>query len=212
MAVFYLGFGFCLLLMKKWKGSISLIIGFGVGAFFTQGIIDYFIWDKPFAELIEYIRYNNSDAKYDYGGTWQWYKYLLVLCFFVIPIVGLFWLWGVVLSAKKYFWLSVPLVLFIVFHTLYPNQQERFIFPMIPVFVILGVIGWEKFRGQNQFWIKRQKLWKGINGTAWTINFLILILMSTYATKQAKVNSAHHFYQGKAEIPLIILQEEFFWR
>ncbi len=210
LAVFYLGFGLCLLIMKKWKGSISLIIGFGIGAFLSQGIIDYFIWGKPFAELIEYINYNNSDAMYDYGGRWNWYKYIMVLTFFSIPILGVFWLVGNVLSARKYFWLSVPLILFLLFHTMYPNQQERFIFPILPLFIILGVAGWEAFREKSRFWNKRAGLWSGISKTAWTINIIILIGAATYATKTAKVNAAYHFYELSSDQTINILQEDSF--
>jgi len=70
LAVFYLLFGICMLVLKKWKGSVGLIIGFVIGAFLTQGLIDYFIWGVPFAELLEYISYNSGDAMYDYGGAW----------------------------------------------------------------------------------------------------------------------------------------------
>ncbi len=210
MAVFYAGFGICLLLMKKWKGSMFLILGFGVGAFLTQGIIDYFIWDKPFAELIEYIRYNSSDAKYDYGGRWQWYKYIVVLTFFSIPIVGLFWLFGTFISMKKYYWLFVPLVVFTLFHTMYPNQQERFIFPMLPIFIMLGVMGWEAYREKSKFWTKRSKLWNIFNRIGWTLNIIMLIGAATYATKTAKVNSSYHFYKHHRGEQIRIVQEDSF--
>ncbi|MDX1349764.1 MAG: glycosyltransferase family 39 protein [Putridiphycobacter sp.] len=210
LAVFYAGFGACLLVMQQWKGSIALLLGFVLGAFLSQGIIDWYLWGYPFAELMEYINYNSSDAMFDYGGTWQWYKYVLVLVVFTIPIIGLFWLFGAFVVAKKYFYLFVPLVIFTLFHTLYPNQQERFIFPMIPIFVILGAIGWDSYRHQRQFWLNRPKLWSRIFGIAFGLNIVVLLLASTYATKQAKVNSAYYFYGHQKNKPLVIMQEDSF--
>ena len=209
LAIFYGAFGICLLMMKQWKGSAALFFGFLAGAFLTQGIIDWYLWGKPFAELMGYIEYNSSDAMFDYGGTWQWYKYILVLMFFSIPIVGLFWLFGVFNVFKKYFYLVIPLIVFTAFHTLYPNQQERFIFPMIPLFVILGAIGWEMYRSKRKFWLERSRLWLGIFGGAMGLNVLILFAASTYATKQAKVNSAYYFY-GRETGPVTIMQEDSF--
>ncbi len=210
LAVFYGAFGLCLLVMQKWKGSISLFLGFVVGAFLTQGIIDWYLWGYPFAELMGYIEYNSSDAMFDYGGTWQWYKYIVVLVFFSVPILGLFWLLGVFAVAKKYYYLVIPLVIFTVFHTLYPNQQERFIFPMIPLFVILGAIGWDAYRSKRSFWQKRPKLWSWVFGSAIILNVFLLFAASTYATKQAKVNSAYYFYGRESSKTLVIMQEDSF--
>ena len=210
LAVFYLLFGLCMLALKKWKGSIGLIIGFIIGAFLTQGLIDYVVWGRPFAELLEYITYNSGDAMYDYGGAWQWYKYLVVLSFFSFPVIGFFWLFGVTQQFKKLFWLTIPLLGFTLFHTMYPNQQERFIFPVLPIFMIVGVIGWESFRLKSKFWNKRIKLWKGITKTAWGLNLIILIAASTYATKQAKVNAAYFFYEQNLTQEVRLVHEDSF--
>lgn len=210
LAVFYLVFGLCMLALKKWRGSIALIVGFSIGAFFTQGIIDYFIWGRPFAELSEYISYNSGDSMYDYGGAWQWYKYFLVLAFFGFPILGFFWLFGMFKNFKKTFWLLLPLLGFTIFHTMYPNQQERFIFPVLPIFIILGVIGWQSHLSSSQFWKKRTTLWRGIKKSAWVINSIILLAAVTYATKIAKVNAAYFFYDSKITGKVRVLQEDSF--
>jgi len=210
LAVFYFGFGLALLYMKNWKGTIGLIIGFCITVFLTQGVIDYFIWERPFAELIEYVSYNSGDAKYDYADSWQWYKYILVLSTFSFPIIGFFWLFGNFYSFKKLFWIFIPLTIFILFHTIYPNQQERFIFPMLPLFIIAGVIGWENFKMKSEFWEKRIKLWKWLNRIAWSLNVLALLATITYATKTAKVNSAYYFYENKITEPLYVLQDDSF--
>ena len=210
LAVFYLGFGLCLLFMKKWKGSIGLIIGFSVGAFLSQGLIDFFIWDKPFAELIEYITYNSGDAKYDYADSWQWYKYILVMTTFSFPILGFFWLFGNFYSFKKLYWIFIPLVGFTLFHTVYPNQQERFIFPMIPLFIIAGVIGWQQFKSKSKFWSSKTKLWSITTKTAWVLNSIVLIGITTYATKTAKVDSAYYFYENNITESIFVLQDDSF--
>jgi hypothetical protein len=45
---------------------------------------------------------------------------------------------------------------------MYVNIQERFVFPVVFIVLILGVAGWETFRAQSTFWNKRTALWKGI--------------------------------------------------
>ena len=210
LAVFYLLFGLCMLFLKKWKGSIGLILGFLIGSFLTQGVIDYFIWGKPFAELIEYISYNSGDAMFDYGGAWQWYKYIVVLSFFSFPILGTFWLFGATQQFKKLFWLTIPLIGYTIFHTMYPNQQERFIFSVLPIFMIVGVIGWESFRLKSKFWNKKNKLWKVIHNVAWVANIIMVLGAATYATKQAKVNSSYYFYEQGITKTVNLLHEDSF--
>ena len=60
------GIALAILIQKKWKETFLFGTGVLVAVFLIQGIIDYFVWGYPFAELTEYIRYNIEDA-YNYN-------------------------------------------------------------------------------------------------------------------------------------------------
>ncbi|MBK6526401.1 MAG: hypothetical protein IPG07_13170 [Crocinitomicaceae bacterium] len=67
--------------------------------------------------------------------------YVLVLMGSCLAPLGLLLGFGFFRSAKKYFYIFIPVLLFILFHSFYPSKQERFILPVLPLFIILGVLG-----------------------------------------------------------------------
>ncbi|WP_306643478.1 glycosyltransferase family 39 protein [Sanyastnella coralliicola] len=190
--VFGLGVGLALLLQKEWKGLF--ILGFSSLFFFAVAQIqDVFIWGEPFTQLRAYIEYNNANSgNYPNG---PWYMYLLTVAGFLIPPVSLFLLFGFGYIGRKHLLLFVPAVAFFIFHSYFPNKQERFIFPFIPYLVILGVIGWNVWLERSSFWAKRQKLLKGMWSFFWVINIAgLLVLTFTYG-KRSRVESMDYMYE-----------------
>ena len=90
----FFSFGLILVVLyeRKWKETITLILGSLIPVVLVQGTVDYFIWGKPFVELIGYIKGNILSAK-NYI-TLPWYNYFLVIfgiwflrsvsCFFLV--------------------------------------------------------------------------------------------------------------------------------
>ena len=71
------GIGLALLLLGRWKAAFMTGIGILITAFVCLGSIDIYLWGYPFAELIEYVRYNiYHSGEYIIG---PWYQYLLVI-------------------------------------------------------------------------------------------------------------------------------------
>jgi hypothetical protein len=109
LAAFFGFLGLVILVERKWFSAIGVLIGFLLTAGITQGLIDYLIWGYPFAEFGEYIAYNLSDASKDYAkdlGNPLWIGYIFVLGTMVIPLVGLFWIFGFFRSIRKHAWLA----------------------------------------------------------------------------------------------------------
>jgi hypothetical protein len=87
-----------------------------------------------------------------------------------------------------------PMWAFLVFHIIYPNRQERFIFPALPLFLILGTIGWNTTMRESSFWIKQIKWVRALWILFWTINTIGLIVLSTTFSKKARVQSMEYLY------------------
>ena len=202
--IFTGGVGLALLIQKKWKEAIGLGVGFAISVFLIQGIIDIFIWGYPFAELNEYIRYNVENA-YNYNII-AWYSYLLLILGILIPPVSFFLFYGFLRTWKKHFLIFLPTILFLVFHSYFPNKQERFILPIIPFIIILGIIGWNKFVEKSKFWNRNKKLLKACWIFFWTINLILLPVISTMYSKKARVESM--VYLSKYENIKYILLED----
>lgn len=200
--VFGIGFGLALLLLREWKGAF--ILGFSSLAFFALAQIqDVFIWGEPFTQLQAYIDYNDQNAgNYPNG---PWYMYLLTLAGFLVPPVSIMLLFGYFYIGRKHLLLFVPSLAFFVFHSYFPNKQERFIFPVIPYVVMLGVIGWHVWTNRSAFWQARPKLNKGLWSAFWVINIAALILLTFTYGKRARVESMHYLYeQGDLENFMIV--------
>lgn len=206
VALFIAVYGVMLLFKIKFKHALLTLAGIVITISLTQGLVDYFIWGKPLEEFLAYVEYNNSDHKYDYAKGMSgigYATYFIILANMSVPVIGVFYWFGLLRHWKKLFYLVIPLLVFVAFHSYYPNRQERFIFPMIPIFLIAGVAGWEYFRSKSKFWNQRERLWRKISTPFFVISIAIGITSAFVATKKSRVDAAYFFY-GKENISYVI--------
>ncbi len=86
----------------------------------------------------------------------------------------------------------MPTVVFIAFHMLFPNKQERFILPILPFFVIAGTIGWNAIadKWNNSKWLSI--CWKSF----WIINTLAMLVLCFTYTKKSRVETMIYLYEA----------------
>jgi len=189
--IFYTGgLGLALLIAGNWRGMVSTALGFIASVVLFQGVIDLLVWHKPFAELTEYVTYNLTHA-YSYQ-TNPWYNYFLVIAGLFIPPASLMIFWGFLTEWKRNFLLFLPIVLFIAFHSFFPNKQERFILPIIPMLIVLGYVGWDKYRLTSVFWMKHIKFHTALWVFFWLINFTLLLAITPMYSKKSRVESMEY--------------------
>ena len=183
------GMGIVFLFEKKIIKAIFFGVGFLLVIALFQGLADYYFWGYPFAQLIEYVSYNmHSAGNYTVG---PWYVYLLFLGGILIPPFSIFLFTGFMVNWKKLAIIFFPVIIFLLFHSYYPNKQERFVITIIPLIIISGIIGWdtlmEKLKSEN---------WKKISHYSvvifWIINFIFLLPVSLIYSKKARVESMEY--------------------
>ena len=184
---FPLGLGIWLLIRGKFKPLLSLTAGSLLMVILFEGGIDLVLWGKPFIEIYQYGLICFTDRN-DYI-TLPWYNYFLVLGGMLIPPVSIFLFWGFIRKWKKYLMIFLPILLFFVFHSWIPNKQERFIIPMIPLFVIIGSIGWLEFRGKSAYWAKHKTLLQSAWIFFWVQNSIVLLVFTFTYSKRSMVES-----------------------
>jgi hypothetical protein len=184
---FAAGLILAVLFEKQWKGFFTIIAGYLISIGIVQGCIDYFIWGFPFAEFREYVYYNATHANSYIVNSW--YVYLLLVIGALLPPVSLMLLFGYFRNWKKHLILFLPAFFFLVFHSLFPNKQERFIIPAIPFIIILGMMGWFEFIASSSFWKKNIRLHKACWIFFWILNGLLLIPVTGMYSKKARVES-----------------------
>lgn len=190
--VFGVGFGLVLLVQRDLKGFAQLSI-WSLLFFALSQLQDVFIWGEPFTQLRAYISYNESHAgSYPNG---PWYMYLLTVLGYLVPPLSIFLLFGFFAGVRKYQIVIWPALVFLIFHSIFPNKQERFIFPILPFVTIAGVMVWEAWLSRSSFWNERQGLWRILVYITLFVNILGLsVLTFTYA-KKSRVESMYYLYQ-----------------
>ncbi len=198
--IFSFGIGLVMVIHGKWLKAILLGVGYILTIALVQGLIDIFIWGYPFGELTEYINHNIIHST-DYIVS-PWYTYLLLILGILIPPLSFFLLFGFFRSWRKHLIIFLPTLLFLVFHSVFPNKQERFILPVLPFFIMLGVVGWEDFIKNSRFWTNNKQLLKASWIFFWIINLILLPVISTTYSKKAHVESMYYLsrYENKKMI------------
>jgi 4-amino-4-deoxy-L-arabinose transferase-like glycosyltransferase len=181
------GFGLVLLIHQKWKGAFLFGLAAALCMTAVQGPIDYINWHYPFAEFIEYIHYNMENA-YSYE-TQQWYMYFTVVLGLLVPPISFLLVFGFARKWKSHLLLFLPALIFFAFHSYFPNKQERFILPVLPFIIILGMIGWHEFLDKSSYWQKRPKLLRGFWIFFWIVNTIPMLFISVSYSKRDRVES-----------------------
>ena len=177
--------------------SAGVLIIFGL----TQGMVDYFIWGYPFAEFIGYVTYNMKEGT-TYLPNHNYFMYFLVLTGSLFVPLGLIVIAGFFKSYKKYALLFIPTIAFILFHTFYPNRQERFVLSVLPFFIILGVMGYQLFKESR----RRDKIWKLSIIAFWILNIPFLFFATTMYSKKSRVEAMYHLYDKHLDNEAILLE------
>lgn len=190
VGVFALGLAAVYFFQYQWSRFLLFSSGVLIVFALTQGVVDYLIWGYPFAEFIGYFTYNSNEGT-AYIPNNNYFMYILVLMgTFLLPL-GLLAGAGFFAGFKKYAVIFVPVFLFLLFHSLYPSKQERFIMPVLPFFFLLGVVGFH-YAFVKESW---KKLWNVSLKIFWVINIPLLLLASFTYTKKSRVEAMYYFYE-----------------
>jgi hypothetical protein len=179
------GVGLVLLYRRQWRELFSFAAGFLVLATLVQGTIDVIFFDYPFHSVVAYFLYNSENATS--FSTGPVYRFALTILGFLVPPVSVFLMLGYARTARlapTLFWGGL---LFFLAHSLFPNKQERFILPLLPLVMILGVIGWQQFVSTSAFWHRRRNLLAFSWGFFWVLNIIAAVGMALTYTKKSRV-------------------------
>ncbi|MCT4562527.1 MAG: glycosyltransferase family 39 protein [Crocinitomicaceae bacterium] len=201
VGVFLIGIALYYLIRWEWKKMIHFCIGVLLTFVLTQGLVDFLIWGYPFAEFWGYVTYNMKEGT-QYMANSNYFMYFYV-CFGVLLFpLGILALPAYFASAKKYFFLFLPTFLFLIFHTLYPNRQERFIATILP-FVILLAIAVMNVWQENGKWAKVYRFsWRAF----WVLNIPLLLFFSITSSKVSRVESMYALYGNDLENEAILVE------
>ncbi len=193
---------------QNWQKAVLFGIIFGVFFMLTQGLFDYLTWGNPLASLKTYATYNSDSANIALYPNGPWHRYIGTVAGLFLGFPALLLVAGYFKTAtqngnrKMLFYASL---LFFVFHSYYANKQERFILPFLPLFIILGIIGfrdiYEQYASKN--WLRGFTKF----ATIWfvVLNTVLLCILSVTYTKRSRVESMNYLRE-KGDLQNILLQ------
>jgi hypothetical protein len=202
--LFSIGLILVVLFERKWKEMVTLILGTFIPIVLVEGTVDYFIWGKPFVELIGYVK-GNIQSAHDYI-TLPWYDYFLVIFGILVPPVSLMLFFGFLRTWKKYLLIFIPVAIFFIFHSCFPNKQERFILPILPFIIITGVIGWNEFTDRSRFWMNHKGLLRVSWIFFWVLNLALLVPVTVAYSKRERVETMVYLSKYK-EIKYLLVAD-----
>ncbi len=206
VAIIVLGIAIALLFDKRVIGALIFGMGSLISFAIIQGGLDYLVWGKPFEVFIKYVEYN-IEHKNNYGNQDNFLMYFQLIPGILIPPVGLFLFFGFFLKIRKHLLIFLPVALFIIFHTVFPNRQERFILTIVPMVVILGTIGWSSFAKKSKFWKKFPGLLKASYVFFWVLNSMFLLITCFTYSKKSRVEAMHYFYSLDEKVQTILVED-----
>jgi hypothetical protein len=193
--------GVVFLFRKEFREVFWFGAGFILLASLVQGTADILAWGYPFASFMEYVRYNLAHGE-DYT-TGPWYNYILLVLGALIPPMSFLVVYGFFRNWRKTILIFLPVLVFFMLHSFFPNKQERFILPVVPAILLLGVVGWEEFVSGSGFWLRHRRAVRGLWISFWALNFILLLPFSTYYGKKSRVEAMYALY-GKPVTGLIL--------
>ena len=124
---------------RAWRQATVFTIALA-GMIVLQGLIDTQTHGKFLGSVTNYI-VGNMGAPPTIPGPW--YNYILLLLGVMIPpfsllFVGSVFQWRVI---RNHIVLWLPMMAFLIGHSVIVNKQERFIIPIFPILLVLGCVG-----------------------------------------------------------------------
>jgi hypothetical protein len=185
-------FGLILLWQLRWRDALTLLLGFGIGSLVLLGVLDFSLFGTPFYELISYVEYNATHSGEYPNGPWYQYIGVILGMFLIFPAAK--WLMASVLKFRTYAVLLFPTLIFLLFHSYFPNKQERFILPVIPFLIIAGVLAWNQYCEFKKS--DRINRWSQFSMKFfWILNAPLLFGLSLASTRTAKMDAMYFLYQ-----------------
>ncbi len=167
-------------LKRRWKAGAYLTLG----ALIMTGIlavIDGLSYSGFQFTPLNLLRFQASHVQ-SYVTNPVYTHFTTILLAFIPPFSFLM-VWFIIRAARKapvMFWAAFG---FLLIHSLIPQKQERFILPLFPVLVTLGMIGYAGSITQGKRWMRGLWVW------FWAVNTVLLIITTFNYSQKARVES-----------------------
>lgn len=148
---------FILFREKNFKWLVSYLAG-GAAIAVLMVINEIAFGKYPFETVLSFLEYNYNShiAKTEYDKM-GYFNYFGILMYLFIPPLSILFLFPLFEAIKKLHYFTLTLVTFLVVHSLIAFKLDRYVIPMIPIWIIMTLYGFmivESREYQSFFWKK----------------------------------------------------------
>jgi phosphatidylinositol glycan class B len=161
---------------SRWRSALWVALAMVV-VLLAGGLLDWATWGKPFQSLVVYIRFNLLEGGANQWGVSKRSFYWETLwatsgpAFFVVLV-------GFVAGIRRTWQIALPVLLFIVAHSAISHKELRFIYPVLPLFLLCAAVGLGLLLGK----LPLSRTWRRLATTA-----LALLLLATLGFRSHRV-------------------------
>ena len=204
------GAGLVMLYRRQWKGAILFSLAYLAMTFVATGLVDWIMYRYPYHSIVYYYQYNVAVAYDMITGPAE--RYVWVVLALLVPPVSLLFLFGFLRGFKiepMIFW---GCMIFFLWHSSFPHKQERFIFPIMPLIIILGYLGWQQYAQNSKFWSRHRAWLTGGWIYFWVINSVLLLAVTFSSVHLGRANSMYFFKDRDDLQSMVVHHPTTFWR
>jgi len=121
---------------RHWRQRIPAVVAGLSLPILAFGLVDKLTLSYPWQSFVRYFQVNVTEGRSLRYGTLPWYAYLEVAVILLGPVVLLLWH-----GARRSPFLAVVVLIVIVSHSFLSHKEIRFIYPILPLGITLGAIG-----------------------------------------------------------------------
>ena len=182
MVRFQLAFAILPIPLLLWweSGRFRAAVHYSLGVaamLLLSGVIDLYLLGRFAGSTITNLTMNAGLGAL-YNTVPALYVALLVV-FLIPPLSGVaLWMAGRPSFFRQHKLLVVSSALFVLAHMSHPNQQERFIFPIIPAFLLIGLLAvWQYSRDKGKAFLTA-RWFRWLAGIALVLNLALLVFLT----------------------------------
>lgn len=124
---------------SHWRSALWVVLAMVV-VLLAGGFLDWATWGKPFQSLVVYIRFNILEGGANQWGVskrsfyWETLRATSGPAFFVVLV-------GFAAGLRRTWQIALPVLMFIVAHSAISHKELRFIYPVLPLFLLCSAVG-----------------------------------------------------------------------
>jgi hypothetical protein len=120
----------------RWRQRIPALFAGLALPVIAFGVVDWFTWSYPFQSFFGYFKANLIEGRSLEFGEQPWYWYLLVILALLGPAILFLWQ-----GVRRSPFLAIFSLIVLVSHSMISHKEFRFLYPILPLMLILASIG-----------------------------------------------------------------------